>query len=48
MTMGFIYGTPMFSKSNENCIACLVVCGATIYLAFVNDIIIEVFFYYFN
>ncbi len=48
MTMGFIYGTPMFSKSNENCIACLVVCGATIYLAFVNDIIIEVFFYYFD
>jgi hypothetical protein len=40
MTMGFICGTPMFPKSNENHIACLVVCGATIYLTFVNDITI--------
>jgi hypothetical protein len=35
MTMGFIYGTPMFPKNNENHIVCLVAYGATIYLAFV-------------
>jgi len=48
MTMGFIYGTPMFPKSNENYIVCLVVCGVTIYLTFVNDIMIKVCFLLFQ
>jgi hypothetical protein len=42
--MGFIYGTLMLPTSDENNIACLVTCEATIYFAFVNDITIEVSF----
>jgi hypothetical protein len=38
MTMGFICGTPMFPKSDESHIACLVAYEATIYLAFVDNI----------
>jgi len=38
----------MFPKSNENHIACLVVCGVTIYLTFVNDIMIKVCFLLFQ
>ncbi len=36
--MGFIYGTLVFPKSDENHIACLVACESTIYLAFVTSI----------
>jgi hypothetical protein len=42
MTMGFIYGRPMLPKSDENSIACLVTCEATMYSTFVDDITIEV------
>jgi hypothetical protein len=42
MIMGFIYVTPMLSKSDESHIACSVAYEAIIYSAFVNDITIEV------
>ncbi len=46
--MGFICGTLMLPKSDENHIACLVTCKATIYFAFVDDITIEVSFLLFQ
>jgi len=48
MIMDFIYETPMLSKNDESHIACLVVCEATIYLTFVDDITIEVSFLLFQ
>ncbi len=48
MTMGFIYGTPMLLKSNENHIVCIVTCEATIYLASIDDITIIVYFLLFQ
>jgi hypothetical protein len=38
MIVGFISGTPMFPKSDENHIVYLVVCEVTIYLTFVDSI----------
>jgi hypothetical protein len=48
MIMDFIYETPMLPKNDENHIACLVVCEATIYLTSVDDITIEVCFLLFQ
>jgi hypothetical protein len=36
--MSFIYGTPMFPKSDENHIACHVAYEIAIYLAYIDDI----------
>ncbi len=46
--MDFIYRTPMLPKNDENHITCLVICEATIYLAFVDDITIEVYYLLFQ
>jgi hypothetical protein len=48
MIMDFIYETPMFPKSDESHITCLIVCEATIYLPFVDDITIGVCFLLFQ
>jgi hypothetical protein len=48
MIMDFIYRTPMLPKNDENHITCLVICEATIYLAFVDDITIEVYYLLFQ
>ncbi len=48
MTTGFIYGTPMLLKNDENHIACLVVCEVSIHSTFIDDIIIKVWFLLFQ
>jgi hypothetical protein len=48
MTMGFIYGTPMLPKSYESHIVCIVACEAAIYLAYIDDITINVCFLLFE
>ncbi len=48
MTMGFIYGTPMLPKSYESHFVCIVACEAAIYLAYIDDITINVCFLLFE
>jgi hypothetical protein len=48
MTLGFIYGTLMLPKSDENHIACHVAYEVAIYLISINDITIEVYFLIFH
>ncbi len=46
--MDFICRTPMLPKNDESHITCLVIYEATIYLAYVDDITIEVYFLLFQ
>ncbi len=46
--MGFIYGTPMLPKNDENHIACHVAYEVAIYLTSINDITMRVYFLLFQ
>ncbi len=48
MIMGFIHGTPILLKSNENYIVCIVACETTIYSTSIDDIAINVYFLLFQ
>ncbi len=47
-TMSFIYGTPIFPKSDENHIACPIAYEVAIYLAYIDDITIGLYFLLFH
>ncbi len=42
--MGFIYGTSMFPKCDENHIACLIACEIVVYSSSIDYMAIEVSF----